>query len=69
MISVPKFKRSEMHVVIQTLQRTGFILFKAFPSKINIKTECFRPSRKQIFSSTPTMVGTEIKQLGQSLYP
>ena len=61
MISAPKFKRSQMHVVIQTLEKTGFILFKAFSGKINTKTECFRASRKQIFSLTPTMVGTEIK--------
>ena len=69
MICTPKFKRSEMHVAIQILKKTGFILFKAFLGKIGAKTECFRASRKQIFSSSPTMLGAEIRQLGQSLYP
>ena len=35
---------------------------------INSETEHFRASKDQRFSSRPTMVGSEIRQFGRSLY-
>ena len=46
-IPTPKFKISEIPVVTYILNKTVFIPFKVFLSKISSEIECFRVPRNQ----------------------
>ena len=63
-ISLLKFKSSEIYVVM--LKKTVFIPFQVYSGKMSPVIEHFRASRNERFSSPQTMMGSGIRQFGQS---